>query len=242
MPGKRQRVSELTMQRKVRRVPPVMAGVQALRMVRKMNAQREKKFVDTGIGFSSATPTAGLLCEIAEGDTSASRSGLQVIAKSVRLTGSVFVFDNNPLGEDFQDQPLYCHIAIVVDKRQVSNTPPSWESIWTGDPVQGVLKDRTTGDAFRVLREKRIVLNGSALAKTHGIDGTSYTNGVMLDWNIPLKDLRIGFNGTAGDSIEKNGVYVTFKWLRQDLSSAAIGDVDTRVRFRATARLKYVDP
>lgn len=232
---KRQRV--VSGLRKRPRPAVVSDGTKALRLVKKLNRQRENK-IHTETIETTVTTFVRSLAEVAEGSEGGQRDGLAIVGKTLQISGSVRT--------DSRATPAakYCHIGIVVDQQQVASGTPSWGTIWDNNAADGPMLDRENIKRFKVLYNRRFLLDrlttfettNLAPPATNTVEHTHKTMGFSKI--IRLKDLDMRWQSALGTSTQKNGIYITFSWAGDDGSGA----VANTCKLTAISRLHYIDP
>lgn len=150
---------------------------------------------------------------IAQGDTVATRTGNAVILKKLNFRGG--------FTESSMTDGNHYRLCIVQDKQQVADTDPSISDIFNPSSPNTVLPNVNSLERYRVIWMSNSI--GGTNTKT-GFGPSSWEYSTNLN-------VRVGYNGTAGTDIQKNGLY--FIVLSDDVS-------DT-VDFSGIVRLQYTD-
>lgn len=108
----------------------------------------EKKHHDTVLSDNFGTDAiAGNLCLMAQGDSSANRSGLSVYAKSLWFNYSV-------QWKTTSTQETQCRMIVFVDKQSNGALPTIAELMDTGNGVNSLYDNINEGHRFVVLHDK----------------------------------------------------------------------------------------
>lgn len=145
--------------------------------------------------FSSAAITATgsntHLTPLAQGDTSALRTGNSILLRSLtyryRLEVNSAVTSNTAIT-----------IIIFFDTQQISDTSPTVSDVLASASPESLLNLNSAG-RFKILSRKTIILTPAS----GGRPAVEIKNSMNL-----YKHVR--YNGTAGSDVQKNGLYVLF--------------------------------
>lgn len=229
MSGKRRRLNPVAAQRAMtarsgKRSRAEADAKRALTLARQLMRTREKKFLTT-TATTTATSSVVAVSGMAEGDSQDERTGLRISGKRISFKGSVVSQTSD--GSGIIDKPVWVHVGLVQDKQQEVDAAPIWARIWDGQVDQGVFKDDIYSTRFRYLRSKWICINP--------VSGDSKEQCKTIEWNVPLKELEIRFNGSTATDLSKNHLYVTFNYLADDT-------VNDSAKLVWSTRLTYTDP
>lgn len=186
----------------------------------------EKKYSDISLASNNIT-TAGSVVHvtaIAQGDTSATRTGdaiqltdVQVAGVLIRATDAPAVTTNGTI-----------RYALVYDKQQVADTSPTAAVVFNGANPVIALPVLDGLDRFTVIWMSPVkVLSMMSLDNDLVIPPTAphfITHSMKLD-------RKVVFNGTASSDIQKNGLY--FVILTDDAGNT--------IDFSGTARIGFTD-
>lgn len=191
------------------------------------NLAPEKKYADIGLSVTdvAAAGTVVHCSAIGTGDIQATRNTNTINVTNIDVSGYF-----TRLSTDFV-ATAFLRVALVVDKKQVSDTSPTAAQIFaTGDPATA-LPNVDTLERFSVLWLSpvfdawRMVIDSDRL-----VAGSVPTQSAA--WSHAWKgNLKVSYNGNASTDIEKNGIYFVY------LTSSGVTTFDSV----ATVRIGYTD-
>jgi len=174
----------------------------------------EKKFYDTALADTALTNEAAcangekdpsatsMISTPAQGDTEQNRDGKQIACLYVEINGSINFFGQESATAPVVDRGAF--VAIVLDT-QSNGAQLNSEDVFkntSGDQTLGIdiMRNLLFGKRFRILKQSKFQVPptiSSYAANT--IDTSGHT--VHFRWFIPLKGLKINFNGGTTASI-----------------------------------------
>lgn len=184
----------------------------------------EHKFYDTSFSGALNNPTdstggecdpatVGALTVPSQGDSALQRDGKQIIGEYLVIKGQVYFTLNEAQGAP--PGGVYAYVAVVLDT-QTNGAQLNSEDVFKNQagtlPLNVFpLKNLLFGKRFRILKEGRFRMDNTAIAQ-NGADNFSWPSRTApIDWYIPLKKLKINFNGgTTSDvaNVIDNSVHV----------------------------------
>lgn len=151
-----------------------------------INAEK-KKFDFTSTVNQSTTESVHYLNALAQGDTDASRDGNSVLMNTVSIRGTV---SYNSAGATAQR----VRIVLLQDKQQISDTVPTYTSVFETSSVIAPLNSDFVG-RYNILYDKVFSLNAS-----FGFQ-RQFSFGKYLNQHAR-------FNGPLSSDIQRNGLYL----------------------------------
>lgn len=220
--------------RRTKKGPPKVGPVrQQLSVLRKAlkDLQPEVKYLDTSLDQTNIT-TSGTVTHITgvgQGDGRSNRTG-DVITINHIYCGGFFV---RTTSEAYVSNAMY-RCILFVDKQQIADTVPTMANVLTTpSEVAAPLPNLDFLERFNILWISPIK-DGAAMLISHinvlAVSETAATQRLYLEYQWK-GNLKVGFNGSAGTDIAKNGVY--FGIISNDS-----GDV---IDFDGTARVSFTD-
>lgn len=99
-----------------------------------------------------------------------------------------------------QSTVLNAHIALVRMKQQIPDTAPSsWNEIFEGNAGTYVMQHQASMDRYEILWQKFVKID------------PNQTTSVRIDKTHKFpRGLKVAFNGTTANDIEKNGLYLVY--------------------------------
>lgn len=189
---------------------------------RGMNAQIEKKFLDTQMDFQVdlTVENVGSVVLLAMGAGPSQRVGNKAIVKSVQWRGNVVL----PPGANSQDTVgLY-----LVQDTQANGTNATCQEVFTSATLATMMRNIDNGSRFKVLYKTLIELNANA-GEDPLYDGDQKLFEGFIKVNVPIK-----FNSASslGDiaNIKTNNLF----WLAGSTITDDIIGISMKTRIRYT--------
>lgn len=178
-----------------------------------LNVEKKKFPIQQTAVAINTTGLVTSLCNIAQGDSSVTRTGDSILAKSItmRLT----------LSQHASATITFIRFMLVMDTQQVSDTLPTLADILESIDVTGLLNDQSLG-RYRILQDKTYTLT------SNGKQGIFVKDYIKLGGD---KGQHIRYNGSLSSDVQKSGLY----WIQ--LSNEAT-NTPTITSFM---RLNYID-
>lgn len=179
----------------------------AERTVKTLARTREIKYYNKAIS-SAPFAVAGVvipLLDVDQGDTSSTRDGAMLTARSIKMLG------NFSSGASTTLAPLNARVIIFQDKQQVADTAPAVTDILLTASVISNYNYPLVQKRFKIMYDRQFNMGpGSTyvpVAAGAGT-GTSVVNLMSFKrWIFPTAK-NILFNGVTGTDINKNGIYI----------------------------------
>lgn len=127
------------------------------------------------------------LTNIAIGDGDSDRTGNSIYVRCLNLRGQLIY---NSTGTD----PQFVRIALVLDKQQIADTPPTYTDVYNGADYNAHLNPDTVG-RFKVL-----------FSRTYSLDSVNAIT-KSVTFNKPMKH-HVRYNGTTINDIQKGGLFL----------------------------------
>lgn len=186
-----------------------------------LGGQIEKKYLDTGIGYATATTTGTVvssLLAIPQGTTEVTRVGGKINVCNINMRGQV-------RGLTATGVPGAVRWMLILDK-QCNGAAPAVTDILTSAAINSFL-NMDNVDRFQVLKDKMIVNNFGAISPTP----LWYLNTVLVKCNYKC-NIPIHYSSTTGAiaEIKSNNLI----WL-------IISERSSSVEYGLTARIKFTD-
>lgn len=158
-------------------------------VIKVIKRQAEKMNIDTGENNveSVNTGTVTHCTAIAQGDADPGRTGNQIEVTSVYVRVKVYHSGAAPAAAQF------IRFALVVDRQQVADSPPTVANIWNGAAMIQPLQDQSLG-RYQILLDEVIPIT---------VESPGFFK-KYIDFKKPIK---VRFNGAASSDIQKNGFY-----------------------------------
>lgn len=165
--------------------------------------ETKESYQNTYISTQSSYATGSVvpLWYVAQGDSNLSRTGNYILCKSLHVNGRILA--NASATAPTQSQ----HVRIIIfrDKRQVSDSTPSTSDILgASSPYTFALTSFVrVPSRFEILYDRFMCVFSTPTTYSIQHDNQKY---FRIRKN--LKNLKMGFNGSATTDIESNGLYM----------------------------------
>lgn len=174
----------------------------AYTMVKKIDNNFEKKYIDTAYNSTVAGTLAPLISLnlIAEGDTSSQRTGNKIHVKSIRMNFQAFATGNT-------DDIAGIRIIVIKDKQTAGSTYPAAGTVLF-DPtnITSNYNNQLYKDKIKVLYDKVVPLNSTGIAYNGATTVVYNPAKTWSKWLFP--NTNVLFNGSANTNVEKNALWV----------------------------------
>lgn len=167
--------------------------------------------VDQACSLGSNQSAIFHLTGIAQGDTTAGRTGNSILLKSLAQNGFMYINAS-------QTTNTRVMLALVVDTQQVSDTTPTIIDIFeSGTDPHTLLKVQNLG-RFKVLSRKQYTLDSNAAG-----------NNAKSIKRFTKFNFHVRYNGTGSGDIQKNGVYLVMITSESSLYPSIT--INTRINY-----------
>lgn len=181
--------------RQLPRDPAVVSLKRRMTRLEQGTNRELKTYDDEHNATMTSTWTIFAISDMAQGDTSITRDGLQIQPRhlSYKLRTSQ--------GESDTDKDVHSRVVIFQDREQHGTTPTAAEVFEGATPDSYAFPEHDTRPRFKILRDINFVYN------TNG-QNNFYKQGIIKF----AKNSRIWYEGTTGSeaSLGKNNIFVAY--------------------------------
>lgn len=161
----------------------------ALSQVWRLKGLVNSEMLKQDIQYSESSTNAGVvdpLTEIAQGDSSSTRTGNSIYVRSVNVKG---LWNWNSAGD--ANQTVRC--VVIQDTQQIGDTRPAWTDVFAHATVVSHLNPNTVG-RFKILYNQVFDLN-TQNPRRH------------FEINLAMRH-HVRFNGANSTDIQRGGLYM----------------------------------